>query len=48
MYKVGENQKYTEWPQTEFDQITVKSTLYTLYTYPKAQILVRFAWQPEV
>ncbi len=32
-YKV-KNRKYTEWPQTEFEHITVKSTLYILNTYP--------------
>ncbi len=34
MYKVGENQKCTEWPQTELEDLTVKGTLYTLSTYP--------------
>ncbi len=34
MYKVGENRKRIEWPQTELDHITVKRTLYTLNTYP--------------
>ncbi len=33
-YKVGENRKCTEWPQTELDDSAVKSTLYTLNTYP--------------
>ncbi len=43
MYKVGENRKCTEWPQTEFEDLTVKNTLYALNTYPEAQILVNFA-----
>ena len=34
MYKVGENRKCTEWPQTELEHLTVKSTLHTLNTYP--------------
>ncbi len=34
MYKVGENRKCTEWPQTELEHLTVKNTLYTLNTYP--------------
>ncbi len=34
MYKVSKNQKCTEWPQTELSHLTVKSTLYTLNTYP--------------
>ncbi len=42
MYKVGENRKYIEWPQTERDHITLKRTLYTLNT-PEDQISVRFA-----
>ncbi len=42
MSKVGENRKCTEWPQTELEQLTVKSTLYTLLT-PEGQIMVRFA-----
>ena len=33
-YKVAENQKCTEWPRTELEQLTVKSILYTLNTYP--------------
>ncbi len=42
MYKVSENRKCTEWPQTELEQLTVKNTLYTLLT-PEVQIFVRFA-----
>ncbi len=42
-YKFAENRKCTEWPQTELEHLTGKSTLYTLNTYPEAQILVRFA-----
>ncbi len=34
MYKAGENQKCTEWPQTELEHLIVKSTLYTLHIYP--------------
>ncbi len=34
-YKVAENWKCTEWPQTELEHLTVKSTLYTLNTYPR-------------
>ncbi len=30
MYQVGENQKYSECPQTEIEHLTVKSTPYTL------------------
>ncbi len=41
MYKVSENRKCTEWPQTELKHLTVKSTLYTLNT-TEAQTLVRF------
>ena len=48
MYKVFENQQCTEWPQTELEHVTDKSTLYTLNTYPDAQILVRFALRPAV
>ena len=33
MNKVGEKRKCTEWPQTELEHLTVKSTLYTLNTY---------------
>ena len=33
-YKVPENQKCTQWPQNELEHLTVKSTLYTLNTYP--------------
>ena len=33
-YKVAENQKCTEWPQTELEHLIVKSTLYTLNTHP--------------
>ncbi len=29
-----ENQKCTEWPQTELKHLTVKITVYTLNTYP--------------
>ncbi len=46
MYRISENQKCTEWPQTELEHLTVKSSLYTLKTYlwaVEAQILVRFA-----
>ena len=35
--------KMHQWPQTELEDLTVKSTLYTPSTYPEAQILVRFA-----
>ena len=45
-YKVGQNRKGTERPQTEIEHLTVKSTLYTLThvtAYPEAQILVRLA-----
>ncbi len=34
-YKVAEYRKCTEWPQTELQHLTVKSTLYTLNTYPR-------------
>ncbi len=37
MYKVGKNWKYTEWPQTELEDLTVQSTLYRIYalgSYP--------------
>ena len=30
----GQNRKCTEWPQNELKHLTVKSTLYTLHTYP--------------
>ena len=29
-----ENRKWTEWPKTELEHLTVKSTLYTFNTYP--------------
>ncbi len=35
MHKVGENQKYTEWPQTEPEHLTEISTLYTLKILPQ-------------
>ena len=34
MYKVGENRKCTESPQTELEHLTVESIPYTLNTYP--------------
>ena len=34
MYKVCENRKCTQWPQTVLEDLTDKSTLYTLNTYP--------------
>ncbi len=34
MYKVSENRKCTEWPKTELEHLTVKSTQYTLDTTP--------------
>ncbi len=37
-----ENRKYTEWPETELEHLTIKRTLYTLIVYPEAHILVRF------
>ena len=40
-YKVIENRKWTELPQTDLEQLTVKSILYT----PEAQIFIRFALQ---
>ncbi len=36
MCRVGENRKCTERPQIELEHLTVKSTLYTLNTYPRA------------
>ncbi len=42
-YKVVGNRKCTEWQQNELEHLTVKRTLYALYTYPWGQILVRFA-----
>ena len=33
MHKVGENRKWTEWPQTELDNLSVKSTLYICTKY---------------
>ena len=36
VYKVGENWKGTEWSQIELEHLTVKSTLYTLCTYPRS------------
>ena len=32
-YKVAENWKCTEWPQTELEHLTIKSTLYTINTH---------------
>ncbi len=37
-----QSRKCTELPQTKLKHLTVKSTLYTLNTFPKVQILVRF------
>ena len=37
-YKIVENRKCTEWPQNNLKFLTVKSTLYTLNTHPKAQV----------
>ncbi len=34
MYKVGENRKCTEWPQTELEHLTVQTTIHTLNIYP--------------
>ncbi len=34
-YKVPENQNYTAWPQTKLKHLTIKSSFYTLYTYPR-------------
>ena len=42
MYKVGENWKSTEWPQTEPGHITVRNTLYTLNTYPRGPFFCLF------
>ena len=33
MYKAGKNRICTEWPQTELEHLTLKSTLHTLNTY---------------
>ena len=35
MHKVGKNRKCTEWPQTELEDLTGKSIIYTLHTYPR-------------
>ena len=32
--EVGDNQKCSEWPQSELEHLTVKRTLYALDTYP--------------
>ena len=40
--KVGENQKYTEWPQTQLEHLTGKIVLYTLNTYPRDEHFVSF------
>ncbi len=45
-YQIVENQKCTEWLQTDLEHLPVKSTLYTLNTYPWAQIFIHFAVQP--
>ncbi len=37
--RLVENRKWTEWPQTELEHLTVKSTLHMLSTYP---------WGPNV
>ncbi len=34
MYEISKSRKCTEWPQTELEHLRVKSTLYTLNTYP--------------
>ena len=34
-YKVIKIRKCTEWPQTELERVTVKSTPYTINTYPR-------------
>ncbi len=51
---VVQNWKCIAWHWNDLEHLTVKSTLYTLSTYPRAppspeaQILVRFAWRPAV
>ncbi len=35
LYKVGKNRKCNDWPQINLQHLTVKSTLYTLKTYPR-------------
>ncbi len=48
--KVAKNRKCTEWPQTDLEHLTVKSTLFALNTPPPlpAQILLRFALRGAV
>ena len=44
-YKVAENRKFrkcTEWPQTDFEILTVISTSYTLSNYPRGPNLDPF------
>ncbi len=52
MYKVGENGKCTEWPQSELEHLTVKTQKYSIYTKHNlpadAQILVCFPLQQAV
>ena len=43
MYKVTGNQKFTEWPQTEHEHLTVKSPCIHLILTLEVQILVCFA-----
>ncbi len=47
-YTVTENRKCTKWLQIDLGHLTVKSSLYTLITYPKAQHLVPFALRLSV
>ncbi len=42
-YKVAENRKCTQWPQTELEHLTVKSLYIHYMPIPEAQILARFA-----
>ncbi len=47
-YKVVEFRKYTEWPQTDLEHLTVKGTLNALNTYPETQSFIHFAVRPAI
>ncbi len=43
---VAANRKYADWTQNDPEHLAVKSTLYTLNTYPDAQFLVDTPLRP--
>ena len=47
-YKVDENRKCTQWPQNDLNHLSVKSTLSTLNTHPRAKISLFFTLWPAI